>query len=79
MQIRWGLLLATSLSQVCCGVDSKVAALTEGTAVSSAVTAQNTTVTMRPALLPGKMAQEAQVYSGDKVDTTLTYPSVSGD
>lgn len=47
-------------------VDSKVAALTGGTAASSAVTAQSTTVTMRTALLHGETLQEAQVHSGEK-------------
>lgn len=55
-------------------MDSKVAALTGGTAAFSAVTAQSTTVTMRTALLHGETLQEAQVHSGDKVDTRLTPP-----
>lgn len=42
-----------------------MAALPGGTADSSAVTAQNTTVSMRTALLLEKMAQEAQAHSGD--------------
>lgn len=56
-------------------MDNKVAALTGGTAASSAVTAQDTTETMRTALLHGETFQEAQVHSGDKVDTPLTHPS----
>lgn len=50
-------------------MDSKVAALTGETAAPSAVTAQNTTVTMKTALLHGETLQEAQIHSGDKVDT----------
>lgn len=57
----------------------KVAALTGGTAASSAVTAQSITVTMRTALLHGETLQEAQVHSGDKVDTPLTPPSALAD
>lgn len=60
-------------------MDSKVAALTGGTAASSAVTAQNTTVIMRTALLHGETLWEAQVHSGDEVDTPLTHPSVLAD
>lgn len=48
-------------------MDNKVAALTGGTAASSE--------TMRTALLHGETFQEAQVHSGDKVDTPLTHPS----